>query len=258
MGSTGDPGADGTPRPRPLRPRRGLPGSRAVVGGLLVAAAAIGIFAAYTGATSGPDTSYVVVTGDVPVGATLAADDLALEVTELNDELRNGVFSSVEDLVGAVTLAPLNEGELVQVSSVLRSGGGDEPQPEVSFSIERNRAVAGTLRPNERVGVFATYGSGDSATTRLVVPEARVVTNESGGGDGALGSDGQITVTLALTSADEVLQLTNAIDAAIVTLVRTTGVARPEGGPTVYQAPSGDDRGSSAPDDTTDTPLGGG
>lgn len=236
------------------------------MGGLLVAAAAIGIFAAYTGATSGPDTSYVVVTGDVAVGTTLGADDLALEVTELNDGLRDGAFSSVEDLVGAVTLAPLNSGELVQVSSVLRSGGGEEPQPELSFFIERNRAVAGTLRPNERIDVFATYGTGDSATTRLVVAGARVVTSEAGDGGRALGSDEQITVTLALGSQDEVLRLTNAIDAATVTLARTTGVDGADGSAevpagssdgAVYRVPSGDGADGAPGDAATTTTVGG-
>ena len=39
------------PASRPLRRRRGLPSGRAVVGGFLVALAAVGVFAAYTSAT---------------------------------------------------------------------------------------------------------------------------------------------------------------------------------------------------------------
>ena len=51
---------------RPLRRRRALPGGRAVVGGFLIALAAVGIFAAYTGATSDGRQRFVVARNDLP------------------------------------------------------------------------------------------------------------------------------------------------------------------------------------------------
>src|SRR5687768_720166 len=59
-------GAAGALGGRAVRRRSALPTGRAVVGGFLVALAALGIFAAYSSATAGPTTSYVVARRDLP------------------------------------------------------------------------------------------------------------------------------------------------------------------------------------------------
>src|SRR5438132_1082243 len=70
--------AGGDGRARPLRRRRALPSGRAVAGGLLVALALIGIYAAYTGATAPPRRSYVVAAHDIAVGSRLEPKDLTV------------------------------------------------------------------------------------------------------------------------------------------------------------------------------------
>src|SRR5215210_6359354 len=93
------------PPARAVRRRRGLPGSRAVVGGLLVAASAVGLFAAASSSDAGPGHSYVV-----------ARLDLAPALT-------SRVFDRADALVGATLLAPLGAGELVQTSAVVARRG---------------------------------------------------------------------------------------------------------------------------------------
>ena len=58
-----------------IRPRRAWPGSRATVGGLLVALAAIGLFSAFQNANAGPETRYVVTLDRIAPGTILTAEE---------------------------------------------------------------------------------------------------------------------------------------------------------------------------------------
>ena len=60
--SSSDPGG------RTIRPRRSLPGGRAVVGAFLVVVAAVGTFGAYLSATAAPSTSYLVAARSFQLG----------------------------------------------------------------------------------------------------------------------------------------------------------------------------------------------
>lgn len=220
---------------RPLPRRAGLPTSRAVVGGFLVALSALGIFAAYSRAAAGPTTRFVVARHDVAAGAQLGADDLVLLPMELPDVVvESAVFGREDAVVGATAVAPIRRGELVQAGDVVRKRSGPE-ELELSFSIDAARALAGALRPGERVDVLATFGSGAETYSVVVVRQARVLHVQADRGALATSS---VTLSLALASTDEALALTHALNAGEVTLVRSTGstVSGPVG--QTYTAPA--------------------
>ena len=221
------------PRPdlggRTLRRPGGL-GGRAVVGGFLVAAAAVGIFAAYARATGGPSTSYVVARADLPVGKRLEAVDVGLAPMALPDELRARAFDDPGVLVGTTLLAPLAKDELVQASHVVRAGG-DAGTTEVSLPLDASRGVGGRLKPGERVDVLSTFGTGADAYTRVMARRALVVRSEVG--PGALGEGNTLVVTLAVATPVEALAVSHAAYAGQVTLVRGGDTASP--GPEVYR-----------------------
>jgi Flp pilus assembly protein CpaB len=221
--------------PRSIERRRGLPAGRAVVGGLLVALAAIGIFAAYTGATDGPSASYAVVARDVGIGSVIRPEDVAVRAMDLPATVAGRAFRSAADLTGAIALAPLARGELVQRGEVShdRTKG---PAHQVSFALDRDRAVDGALQPGDRVDVLATYGSSDSAYTIVVVRGARVLQGSAADASG-LGSSRSVVLTLAVTSADDVLAVAHAARAAQVTVVRTT-MAGGDRGADEYRPPA--------------------
>ena len=223
-------------RPRPLERRSALPTGRAVVGGFLVALAALGTFAAYTSATSGPTTSYVVARRDLPIGTRLTADDLTTLPRELPDVVaRDAVFAKEGPLVGATTVGPVRRGELVQAGDVVDKRSGPEAL-EVSFEIESSRALAGTLRPGERVDVLATFGAGGDTYTVTVVRQALVL--DAARDRGGLAAGDTDVISLAVPTSDEAMALTHAVNAGKVTLVRSTGsTAGGEVGKT-YQAPA--------------------
>ncbi|TML58120.1 MAG: hypothetical protein E6G17_12765, partial [Actinobacteria bacterium] len=73
---------------RAVRRRRSLPSGRALVGGLLVAIAAVGVFGAWLSATAAPTSSYVVARHDIAPGHRVTRADLALVRLHLPPSLR--------------------------------------------------------------------------------------------------------------------------------------------------------------------------
>lgn len=196
-----------------VRRRRPLPTGRAALGGLLVAVAAVGTFAAASGATADPRQSYVVARSDLAVGQRIARADLATGRMDLPDFVRKRAFrpEEADALVGSLVIGPVARGELVQSSAVRRDGADGR---QVSFALDPARAVGGQLQPGEFVDVVATV---DDATS-TVVRSARVAAVRDRGG--LAGADSLI-VTLDVAGEEAAVALARAVDAGHVTLVRS-------------------------------------
>ncbi len=217
------PGAPGEAA-RQIRPRRGLPGGRAVAGGFLVAVAAVGIFAAVAGAGRDAGTPVVVAGRDVAPGTVLEEGDVDLVSLDLPTRLAGQVFTSPSQVVGAVAVGPLSAGELVQAGGL---AAATAVVPTFSLAVPTAAANGGHLQRGDTVQVFATYGTDATATTRLLAADAAVVGVDEG--DTELGVTGQLQVLLAIRSAEERSKVINAATSGTITLVRTTGVDDPEG-----------------------------
>lgn len=204
---------------RAVRHRRGLPGSRAVVGGLLVAIAGVGMFAASSRSSAGPRHSYVVAAHALAAGARLEAADLDLVAIELGPQVSANAFENRQVLLGATLVAPLGPGELVQASAVV-ARKGDAASRELSFTLERGRVSPG-VKDGERADLLATYGTGADAFTAVVVRQALIVAVERA--RSASGDIGAATVTVSIDDPNDSLALAHAIQLAKVTLVRSTG-----------------------------------
>ncbi len=225
--------------PRPLRRRRGLPGSRAVVGGLLVAAAAVGLFAAYARVEGGPSQSFVVARHPIAAGTRLEASDLSLEPMELSTAVAGRAFERVSDLVGTTLLTPMEKGELLQASAVALTPPGGAGRV-VSFPVEQGRL--GRLKQGERIDVLATYGSGTDAYTAIVLRRALVTQVERGGS--SLGDSGPTVLTVAVETPADELAMAHALQLAKLTVVVASG-SPDEGGsgpPVTYRSGAADGR----------------
>lgn len=221
--SSGSP-ANGTASPRQVRPVRRLPGGRAVAGGFLVAASAVGVFAAYTNAVSSPDRSFAVVVTDVVAGERLAGADLALVPLDLAAEQQRVAFDDLALLEGSTALAPMSAGQLVQSSDVAKPAGGPQ-RAQISVALDPGNALGGDpalLGAGEQVRVIATFTAGGAPATETVSDDATVV-RVLGGGD-QLGSSSGLTVVLAVPPSD-LEPIAGAAAAGVVSLARTTGLA---------------------------------
>jgi hypothetical protein len=229
-------GVEDAKRPgRTVRRRRGLPGSRAVVGGLLVAAAAVGLFAAASRNTGGPDHSYVVARHELAAGTRLQASDLTVAPMVLAPELRSRAFEIAQPLLGATLVAPLGPGELVQTSAVV-ARAGDAAGRELSFTLERGRVGTG-IKQGERADLLATYGTGNDAFTQVVVRQALLVGIDRP--RTSAGDNGPATVTVSVDDPADALALAHAIQLGKITLVRATGAPPLPSVPPTYRVAKG-------------------
>jgi Flp pilus assembly protein CpaB len=210
----GERGSEGAGRRRvPGRPV--LPSTRAVVGGLLLAVAAVVTFTTWQSAAGTPDTSFAVADRSLRPGERVGAADVRVVPVELPAGLAARAFTRAEEVVGRVALGPIGEDELLQQGQ-LSDAASTVPRVEVSFALTRDRALDGQLRSGDRVDVFATYDD----RTDEVVRGAQVV--GVGDGDPSLAAGDQVTVTLALEDVDRRAALVHAVRAGEVTLVRST------------------------------------
>lgn len=246
---------DGRRRSRSAGARRSFPSGRALVGGLLVTMAAVVVFAAYAGAQERPTSSVVVARRDLDPGQRLTAADVEVRAVAVPAELADRSFPDVGGLVGAVTLGPIGAGELVQEGAV-RAGGDEDDGPEFSFPVDRERALAGDVRPGEEVDLLATFGSGSDATTEVLARRARVLHVQEAR-TGTLGSSGRLVLTVGLASGAEVIDVAHASQVAVLTLVRPSSVTSSAGtAPATGSAGSADSAGSAgAPASSTSGPA---
>lgn len=198
-----------------------VPSGRAVVGGLLVAVAAVGTFAAWQQASGAPNTAYVVAREPLEPGQRLAADDVELQRIQLPDSVAGAAFSDEANVLGRVTLGPVGAGELLQATQLSEPPNAIS-HVELSFTLPRDRAVDGRLRSGDRIDVFVTRDEGTSAVLEHIqVVDVREATGPS------LVANADVTVTVSLEDATRRLDLIDAVRTGDVTLVRTTNAAPP-------------------------------
>lgn len=221
--------------PRELTRRRHLPGGRAVVGGFLVALAALGTFVAARGTGGGPSHDYVVAAHDIVAGTTLRASDLRTEGVDLPGSMAGRAFTDPSAVIGRITTTALANGELVQASAVVEGDAAD-PRFQLSIPVERSRALDGSLVAGEKVDLLATYGTGSDAITLVVVRGADVLRVDQGQ-RGTLTANNDTIILIAVANSDDALAVTHAAQAGKITVVRATA-ARADDGPDSYQQPS--------------------
>jgi Flp pilus assembly protein CpaB len=204
---------------RTVRRRRGLPTGRAVVGGFLVAASAVAVFAAYANASAVPSASYVIAKRPVSVGQRITAAELGVVALDLPAAQRGRAFTDVGVVAGAVALGPIAPGELIQAASVAKPDG-DRGSAQISFPVEGASALGGQLKPGEQVDVIVTYGSGDGAIVSTIARGALLVRVETG--SDRLGSSGAVTVVVAVDPG-ALEDIAKASAAGRLTVARTTG-----------------------------------
>ncbi len=197
----------------------GVPGSRAVVGGLLVALAGVGTFVSWQRASGSPEHAYAVADRSLQPGDPVTADAVRFERIDLPSDVARASFVTPAELEGRVLVAPVGEGELLQHGS-LSDQGQPDPAAEVSVALARDLAVDGRLRSGDTVDVYATHDD----DTSVVAEGVRVISVTEGGGSFADGSE--LTVTLALAAAEQRVPVIHAARAGQITLVRTTHVPR--------------------------------
>ncbi|MFN2505429.1 MAG: SAF domain-containing protein [Acidimicrobiales bacterium] len=204
------------------------------MGGLLVAAAAVGLYAASSTASGGPRHSYVVARHGVAPGTRLSAADLNRLPLDLPPALAQRAFRDTGTLEGATVVAPLAAGELVQASAVVAKSSAPGSR-EITFAVPR-ATLAPTLEGGERIDVVATFGTGVDAFSSVVSRQALVVGLDRGRERVGAGDDAAVTV--AIEDPAEAVALAHAIQLGRLTVVRATGAAPSRGSDAAFRQPA--------------------
>ncbi len=164
--------------------RAGLPGGRAVLGGLLIAAAAVVVFAGVVATGGGGSASYVVAAQPLAAGTVVAPGDTATETFRLPAATRGRAFESTGTVIGRALAVAVSPGELIQSSMLDPAGAGTGLRP-VSVAVDPTSLAA--LNAGDSVDVLAVpSGPGSSgASGTAVYPGAA-----GGSGTAGTGSSG--------------------------------------------------------------------
>ena len=147
--------------------------TKAVVGGLLVAVSAVGLFVAAKSSGEEPVDTWIVARRSVPTGAVITKDDLALASGRLPAQIDAGLFAQPADLIGRVALTPISKHQLIGASSVGDAVSVDGRARRVSVELPTASALGGAISTGQPVDVVA-IGSGEDEA-KIVAPGAVVV-----------------------------------------------------------------------------------
>lgn len=202
---------------RRITRRRELPHRRAVVGGFLIAVAAVGVFAAYRRAEAPPTTRYIAATRAVGIGERLTASDLGEVALDLPPAQAVSVYTDPDALIGAITTSALLTDQLLAIGDV-REAQGYTAAEEVSFPVTASHALGASLQAGERVDVIAAYGGGGDAYTLTIVTDAMVISASQPDGFGAADV---VEVRLGVSGEPDALAVAHAVTQGEVFLVRS-------------------------------------
>jgi pilus assembly protein CpaB len=168
----------------------------------------------------GEQVEVVVSTVDLPAGADLdeaIADGSFTTATIAEDDVVEGVVSSLDDLEGRVTRYPILAGE--QITTARLQGSTDElpggvlgipkGMEAISISVDEPRVIGGAASAGDHVTVFATFTqAGQAASVEIpvtvnLVSDAQVLKVENPDSEGGVaGGAGQTVITLALSTRE--------------------------------------------------------
>ena len=181
-----------------------------------MAAAALVVFAAVLdGAGGGAGKSYVVAARPLTAGSVIEPEDLSTKTMSLPSGVSGAAFSDPARLVGRTAAVPIAQGELFEVSMLTNGGSSPSVRP---VTVAVDQASLGALIPGQPVDVLEAAGSGGSATVSVVVRGA-TLQGLSRGSSGLLSNPSAETVTIDVSTLQEVEAVIAASHAGTLTLV---------------------------------------
>jgi Flp pilus assembly protein CpaB len=198
-----------------------------VIGGLLVAAAAVVVFALALSSAGGSRTSYVVGARPLAAGAVIGPGDTTTARLQLTGPAAAAAYRASGQLIGRTVAVAVAPGQLIEPSML--AGPPGAPSRPVSISVDSDSVAA--VAPGQSVDVLSTPGTGSSAPGASAGSSAPVVSvvmrgatvlslgrTDTGLLSGA--SSGTVVATLGVSDLQEAEQLVQAAHAGSVELVQ--------------------------------------
>lgn len=207
----------GSTRRRIVPSRKRTPNGRSILGGLLVAVAALGFAIAADRASAPPSSTYVVATQPIAAGDTVTPQMLGLAPLDLVDLVAETAITNPDDVIGRVATRSMSKGHLVTQSDTSRADEEISTRT-VSLELPTPDAAGGTTSSGDRVDIAVSNGT--IGSTEIIASNVLVV----GTGDdenASLGSDANVTVRLRVADAESARHLIDAHRSGQVTLIAT-------------------------------------
>lgn len=196
------------------------PPRRAVLGGLLIAAAALGVFSAHHGASATPTDRFIVAIHDIPAGATIDSGDLGSIAIDLPDGIAAIRAEDVDRVTGRVASGTIGRLELIGLDDLYADDHFTRPgATRLALDLPPARAMYDVVSAGDTVSVLATDRQG-SGTERLTA-EALVISTSSTSRD-SIGSSGMVRVVLSVNDSEDARAITDASVNSELTLVFVT------------------------------------
>jgi hypothetical protein len=196
--------------------RRALPTGRAVVGGFLVALAAVVVFAAALSGTNRHERTYVVADQPLAAGTVITLGDLGTARMQLPSTSSALAFTQSGLLVGRALAIAVQPGELMQTSMLTPESPQSSLRP-VTASVDPDSLA--TLTAGQKVDVLTTIGTGASTQVSVVMRGAVLVDIGRASSGVLSGPSSSVVVTLGVSSLAEVEAIVQAQSAGTVSLV---------------------------------------
>lgn len=209
---------------RRIRPRRGLPSGRALLGALLITTAVVATFALVDNAPTPAVDNYAVVVRDLAVGATIGPGDVETHPADLPAEVGATIVRRPDHAAGATVLRPLHAGELLDERDLRPADDFGDVESrgahELTIPVAVERAPS-ALQPGDRVTVLA-FDEGDR-TLVTAVEDGRVLRFDPA--PATLGGAGGARLTLAIDDPGDVLAVTRASYSSLTVVLTTNALA---------------------------------
>ncbi len=209
--------------PRRVHSTRGLPTSRAVVGGLLVSIAALGTYVAATREEPDLRRPYAVAVEPIAAGEVIDAGAIDVRLLQLDADVAQRAVPDVALLPGTVALAPFAPGDLITRTLVVpaESDVAASVMAEVRFPVKPERTPR-DLSAGEHVTVFATSSLSSKATTHVAAIDAIVVHYDTS--RDSLGTTRGAVLTLALPPSVNLTSFVHDTQVSELEVIRSNGI----------------------------------
>lgn len=191
------------------RRRVRLPSGRALIGALLVVAAAAGVLMSHRSATQPAPHRYLVPARDLPAGRSISTDDLGAIAVDLPAELGALPVEQVDEVIGRVLRHDVAVSELLRPGDLFEPGRFRTPgRVEVALDLPPARALSGTIGVGDRVDVLVTDPSA-AGTATLTRATVEAIGSDDDGGIG-VASNARVRLSVHDSATAELL-----VDAAV-------------------------------------------
>ncbi|MGP4030113.1 SAF domain-containing protein [Actinomadura sp. 3N407] len=180
-------------QPLPRAARRG----RVLVGLLLVVVSAAVV--AWLLVSAGDRAEVLVIVRDVPVGASIAATDVAATRAGVEAPVRTIPAAQAHDVVGKIAAVDLRAGSLLSPSQLTSTLTPVQGQQIVAVGLKSGQLPAGSLRPGDQVLVVPTPAGGADGAAGGASPlgtEAAATVDRVSAPD----ADGSVVVNLLIAA----------------------------------------------------------